>query len=117
MEKIVSIYGIRTKVACDENCSKAWGKDKRPRIQLNNNDKDDYAWLTDWELDQAPVDPGTREAGQAKPIDKVGIPNAWCTGQCERCVHETRKFETRLPLPDFDQKVYSKPWHHESKYL
>jgi len=115
MEKIILIFGERTKVACDEKCNKAFGKDTRPKVQLDGNDTDDYAWLADWELDEAPVNPGTRQSGQSKPVNKAEIPNAWCVGQCERCVKETRKFESHLQLIDFDQRVYSKPWRHETK--
>ena len=83
MEKIITYFGQKVKVACDEKCNKAWGINCRPFVQLND-DKDDILWLADNELGEAPEDPGSYEAGHAKPTCKNEIPNKWCVRECER---------------------------------
>lgn len=69
-------------LACDGKCNKAWGICCRPQKQLSD-DPDDYESLSDDELGEAPVDPGTYEGGHGKPSDPSGI-NKWCHRQCER---------------------------------
>jgi hypothetical protein len=93
MEKLITYCGQTAKVACDEKCNKAWGINERPQNQLSDND-DDYEYLADDELGEAPEDPGTYEGGHAKPISKLGIPNKWCVRECERSVIG----ESHLPL-------------------
>lgn len=83
METIIMFCDQQAKVGCDEKCEKAWGNENRPKVQLSE-DEDDYAFLSDDELGEAPIDPGTYEGGQAKPIDKKDIPNRWCIRECER---------------------------------
>jgi hypothetical protein len=72
---------------CDGLCSKAWGINNRPRVQLSD-DEDDYAFLADGELGEAPRDPGTYEGDQAKPAGAKGPDdmNKWCARECERCL-------------------------------
>lgn len=102
MEKIITYFGEQVKVACDENCNKAWGINNRPKKQLSD-DPDDYEYLSDRELGIAPIDPGTYEGGHAKPVNHIGIPNKWCVRECERCVmcKETEPIE----LPDFYTRI------------
>ena len=105
MEKIITYFGQLAKVACDENCNKAWGIFKRPKNQLSDN-PDDYEFLADQELGEAPVNPSTYEGGWAKPLNKVGIPNKWCVRQCERCVMSGYgKPDQQLQLPDFSKRI------------
>ncbi len=96
MEKIIKYFGRNAKVNCDENCSKAWGNNCRAKNQLSD-DEDDYEFLSDDELGEALVDPGTYEGGQAKPINKKDIPNKWCVRECERS-NISNPGESHLPL-------------------
>lgn len=72
---------------CDANCKKAWGCCHRPRIQLSL-DEDDYVYLADSALGDAPDDPGDYEGGEGKPtaydIPQLHIHNKWCHRACER---------------------------------
>lgn len=106
MQKQITYCGNQVIVACDEKCNKAWGINGRPQNQLSE-DADDYEYLTDNELPNAPIDPGTYEGGHAKPVDKIGIPNKWCVRECERC----RFFDLAetIKLPDFSQRIKNIP--------
>lgn len=105
MEKIITYCGVPAKVACDEKCDKAWGINGRPKNQLSDN-QDDYEWLSDAELGSAPIDPGTKEGDDSKPINKVGIPNKWCVRECERCViFQYSRINQELELPDFSKRI------------
>ncbi len=115
MEKTITYFGQDAKVSCDEKCEKAWGN-KRPTEQLSKN-PDDYVWLSDNELGIAPVDTGTREGLEGKPVNKQGIPNKWCVRECERCVL-SKPGESTEPanLRDWSKRRYNMPWlHKESK--
>lgn len=82
MNQRITFCGQAVRVACDERCHKAWGQENRPsEIGEDGN----LCWLADHELGLAPVDPGTAEGGDRKPVDRKGIPNKWCVRQCERC--------------------------------
>lgn len=105
MEKMITYFGQQAKVNCDENCNKAWGINRRPKVQLSD-DEDDYAYLSDDELGDAPENPGTYEGGQAKPIDKAGIPNKWCVRECERCnISRPGEFGMPLPVKTFNDRI------------
>lgn len=58
MEKTIIYFGQPAKVSCDEKCEKAWGISERKTISLSD-DEDDFAWLSDNELGEAPENPGT----------------------------------------------------------
>jgi len=96
METIITYFGQDAKVNCDENCNKAWGVDNRPQNKISDN-PDDWEYLSDKELDNAPINPGTYEGDDAKPINKEGIPNKWCVRQCERC-NISSPGESKMPL-------------------
>lgn len=129
MEKIIIFCGHQAKVACDEKCNKAWGMNHRPRVYpeisetkifgLNGEsicpenediDEDNYAYCADDELGEAPEDPGTYEGfeEEAKPINKVGIPNKWCVRECERCAM-SNPGQSHLPLElrDLSKRFYN----------
>jgi hypothetical protein len=107
MEKIITYFNQPAKVACDEKCNKAWGINERPKIKLSE-DEDDYAYLADDELGDAPEDPGTSEGGDRKPINKEGIPNKWCVRECERCsMSSPGKSGEPLALKDFSDRRYN----------
>jgi hypothetical protein len=106
-EAIVKYFGNPMKVCCDGNCKKAWGIDTRPTESLSD-DYDDYAFLADDELGDAPENPGTAEGPDCKPLSSDEFPNKWCVRQCERCNHS--KFgESMLDLTpiNFDKRVYN----------
>lgn len=109
MEQIIRMVGKPVKVACDENCDKAWGWTHRPSVQLSD-DEDDIEWLCDGELDSAPADTGEYWGGEGKPINKSEIPNKWCVNECERCVMSSLgKYMEPLPLRDFSVRVRNIP--------
>jgi len=59
MKKEITWFGRKVILACDEKCNKAWGINCRPENPAN--------YLSDDELEEAPIDPGTYEGGHAKP--------------------------------------------------
>ena len=84
--KAITYFGKPAVVACDANCAKAWGIQLRPRVQISAN-PDDYAFRADDELGIAPMDPGTYEGDDAKPMTRPmtgELMNRWCVRQCER---------------------------------
>lgn len=110
MEKIIVYFGQPAKVGCDEKCSKAWGVNQRPRVSISPDDEDDYAFLSDDELPDAPDDPGTYEGGHGKPSSPSLAPNKWCVRECERCVmSKPGESDKPLELPDFSKRRFNKP--------
>ena len=107
MEKTITFLRQKAKVKCDENCNKAWGRNSRPKKYLSK-DEDDWCYLSDKELGDAPKNPQTYEDDYGKPIGKGNIPNKWCVRECERCVmskpNEWNKF---LALRDFTKRFYN----------
>lgn len=86
-EKLITFCEQRAKVACDGRCEKAFGSSTRPKVQLSD-DPDDYAFLGDAEVGDAPQEPGTSEGGHLKPLIPVTNAeqmNKWCVRECERC--------------------------------
>ncbi len=132
MEKKIIFCGQPAKVKCDEKCNKAWGMNNRPRVYLdihdelifglmsngesvepseftlNRIDVDNYAYCSDDELGDAPIDPKTYEDDQAKPTNKSEIGNAWCIRECERCeMSMPNRSEEPLELIDFSKRFYN----------
>lgn len=106
-EAFIMFFGQRAKIACDGNCKKAWGSNSRPTKKLSA-DVNDYCFLSDNELGEAPIDPGTYEGGQGKPHSSDEFPNKWCARECERCVmSEPGKFNLPIKLEDFSKRVYN----------
>lgn len=108
----IMFFGRPCILACDGNCRKAWGINLRPWASLSD-DPDDFAYLADDELGEAPADPGTYEGGHGKPrphtYSDPGRHNKWCARECER----GRVFDAAvvLPegLPDFARRRRNKP--------
>ena len=101
----ITYMGRPARVACDRACTKAWGVGSRPRVQLTD-DPDDYAFLADHELGDAPADTGTYEGGQGKPMfpDRH---NKWCARECER---STIGDPSRpAALPDLSSRLFNIP--------
>lgn len=100
--KTINYFDVPCAVACDAKCHKAWGRNNRPRVILDPSNDDDYAYLTDDELGEAPADPGTYEGRDAKPRTPDELLNKWCTRECERSVI-TRQGEL-AQVPDFSKR-------------
>ena len=99
MEKTITYCGNQVVVKCDEKCNKAWGINNRPTVQLDKDDYDDFYYIPDDELGNAPKNHGTYEGGDGKPRSKDEIPNKWCVRACERC--EMVDLGERIVLPDY----------------
>jgi hypothetical protein len=107
METTVLFAGQLAKVNCDERCEKAFGVSERPTHRLSKKE-DDWEYLADHEVGEAPEDPGTSEGGHRKPINKQGIPNKWCIRECERCnMSRLGKHEEPLPIIDFTKRIHN----------
>lgn len=108
MEKIITYFGQPMKIKCDEKCNKAWGCNSRPSIQLDPENEDDYCFLSDDELREAPLDPGTYEGGHGKPFHEDMKGNKWCVRECERLT-KSKFGESMLPLKlhDFNKRFYN----------
>src|SRR4029077_3642539 len=115
--KYLTFAGQAATHACDGKCNKAWGMNGRPSVQISD-DKDDYAYLADDEVDEAPIDPGTYEGGHAKPRAAEGSNdiNKWCVRECERAwMSPPGKPGTTPELPDFSVRLYNKAPHRRDK--
>jgi len=57
--KNIIYFRQKATVVCDGNCSKAWGNNSRPKVYLSDEDTDpdDFAFLADGELGDAPANP------------------------------------------------------------
>lgn len=129
-EARITFCGQPAKVACDGKCSKAWGMNSRPKVRLSGDPDDfdydtdpdgwqraadDYAYLADGELGEAPECPGTWEGSDGKPVGATGPKdfNKWCIRECERNVmSHLGEHDRPLPLPDFSRRVYNMPSLH-----
>lgn len=110
IQKEIIYFGQKAIIACDEKCNKAWGINNRPKIQLDENNEDDYIWLADNELDNAPDDPGTYEGFEmcGKPQSKEDRLNKWCCRECERnFISKPGEYNKPIVLNDFDKRVYN----------
>jgi hypothetical protein len=109
--RVIRYFGEPMKVGCDAQCQKAWGITSRPRIVFD--DLDDYVFLADDELGEAPADPGTYEGPDGKPLSPDEFPNKWCVRQCERCAKSAmgRWMEPLTPR-DWSQRAYNQPYKH-----
>jgi hypothetical protein len=110
--RVVRYFGEPMKVACDQRCTKAWGINTRPRVFLSD-DPEDFAWLADDELGEAPADPGTYEGTDGKPTSPAHFPNTWCVRECERCAKSALgAWMLPLVLKDFSRRVFNDPAKH-----
>lgn len=110
MEKEIIYCGQEAKVACDEKCSKAWGINNRPKLQLSD-DENDTCYLSDDELGEAHADLGTYEGGYAKPTCVEAMMNKWCVRECEQSsMSALGGHNKELALRDFSKRVYNLAW-------
>lgn len=107
LQKDIIFFGQPCTLACDGRCEKAWGIDNRPRVDLDPQDPDDYYFLADTELGEAPTDPGTEAGFIGKPKIPEDRLNRWCARECERSVLVDRG--QAIVLPDFSRRRYNKP--------
>lgn len=104
-EKPILFFGQNVVLSCDGKCSKAWGMQCRPRVQVDPSNDDSFFWPSDNELGEAPGDPGTYEGECAKPENPDGM-NKWCARQCERSrISDPGRPK---PLPDFSRRLYNR---------
>jgi hypothetical protein len=109
MEKLITYAGQPAKVRCDEKCNKAWGGNSRPKNQLSD-DEDDWEYLSDSELGEAPTDPGTYEGSDAKPTNDAEKMNRWCVRECERCrMSKPGEWDRPLELRDLNKRFANIP--------
>lgn len=107
--KLITAYGGPAMMMCDARCDKAWGRDDRPRCQLSE-DEDDFAYLSDDELGEAPADPGSSEGGVRKPALPEDRLNRWCFRSCERCSWAGhREMQKIVELRDFSKRLCNLP--------
>jgi len=110
ISKSIIFCGRHVTHACDGKCNKAWGRNgSRPTVQLSD-DEDDWAYLADDELGDAPIDTGWYEGNDAKPVGAKGPDdiNRWCVRECERAWMTPYDRPNAEPeLPDFSVRVYN----------
>lgn len=88
-------------LACDGKCHKAFSFDSRPRVQVGpESDPNDFAYLADDEVGEAPPDNGRPQA----PEQRLG---RWCYRECERSV--IVQVGEPVALPDFSRRRYNIP--------
>lgn len=101
----ITYFGQPRRVVCDRKCTKAWGMNSRPTVPLSD-DPDDFAFLADAELGDAPDDPGTYEGGHGKPLFPERH-NKWCVRECERSVMSG--LGQWPAVKDFSRRVFNLP--------
>lgn len=107
--KHITYFGKPCVLACDAQCTKAWGINSRPRVEFDEDD--DFAYLADAELGIAPDDPGTYEGWDGKPRTTAARLNKWCARECERS--KIKDTLDDVVLNDWSQRVYNQPWKHQ----
>jgi hypothetical protein len=105
LKKLITYFGHKVILACDEKCDKAWGSRSRPKIQLDDNDINDYCFLADNELGIAPKNPGTYEGGDGKPTGDEEKMNKWCRRECERS--SINDLLGEIEIKDFSKRRYN----------
>jgi len=108
IKKKITYYGKPATIGCDEKCNKAWGTTQRPRSYFLNEDTnpDDFEYLADQELGEAPIDPESYTGGQAKPKTEEEKLNKWCCEECERSgITKMDDSDGDLGLVNFSKRV------------
>lgn len=111
IQKEIPLYGGYSGdneiIACDSKCNKAWGINNRPRVQLDPINEDDYYFIPDTELGEAPEDPGIYEGFEmcAKPKRLEDRLNKWCYRECER--KKCFKIGEPIILDDWSKRQYN----------
>lgn len=120
LTKEITWFGSPALLACDGKCKNAWGiNGGRPRVEFDPDEPDDYAYLPDHQVGEAPDDPGSYEGGHAKPT-AYGAAweqhrlNRWCARECERSeILEGNEMEDPSShMPDYSRLHYNMPERH-----
>jgi len=98
----IQFFGQPCVLACDAKCDKAFGIALR-ETSPNSLAEDDFEWLADDELGEAPEITGETEGGDDKPRDLLEAHNKWCARQCERAVMVDPG--EPIILPNFSERV------------
>lgn len=97
-------------LACDGLCNKAWGICNRPKVDFDPDEPDDFAFLADHELGEAPTCTGVWEGGHGKP-DGPHQMNKWCARECERSgIFEASE---TIKISDYSKRLYNMPSRHK----
>ena len=112
IKKDIVYNGQNVTAVCDGKCNKAWGTNNRPKVYVTNedDDPDNYYFLSDTELGEAPEDPGTYEGDSGKPDHDDELMNKWCVRECERSGtfgHVWGGVAKDYPPSDFSRRVYN----------
>lgn len=101
----------RCLVVCDRNCEKAWGHNGgRPTLSFDDDNPDDFVYLADSEVGQAPDDPGTYEGwGEGKP-NHPERHSRWCVRECERS--DLVRPGQLITCRDLSHRLFNQPWKH-----
>lgn len=104
-------FGQKCQLVCDGKCNKAWGINNRPTLQLDPQSVDDFVWLADDELPNAPAGLNTFEGGFTKPASP-DYKNKWCARECERSA-VIQPGDRRML--DFSKRIYNQPNKHQTE--
>lgn len=108
--KEILCFGKKRILACDGKCDKAWGISIRKTILLDREDVDDIAFLSDDELEIAPINPGTYEGSCGKPVSNFEKLNKWCFRECERSsLFNIDETNIEVKLKDFSKRLFNIP--------
>lgn len=114
IKKEIKYFGEMVTAICDGKCGKAWGHNNRPKVYIHpegeDGDPDDYYYLPDHELGEAPEDPGTYEGCDGKPVNDDEMMNKWCVRECERSGTFGHNFGGEIkdyPPSNFSDRVYN----------
>lgn len=110
ISKEIIYFGKKSILACDGKCHKAFGISKRKNILLDIEDEDDIVYLSDDELDIAPLNPNTYEGDDGKPVHKSELLNKWCCRECERSsIFKANEKDIDFKLKNFSNRIYNIP--------
>jgi hypothetical protein len=115
----IRYFGQPCILMCDGKCDKAWGSSQRKQAYNIDGEyvitdgydlpddcnEDDYCYLADGELGEAPDYPQTWEGGDGKPIEFQDRLNKWCCRECERS--ETFGYDEGIEVRDLSQRFYN----------
>ncbi len=102
----INFFNQKCRLVCDEKCQKAWGINNRPTIELSDN-PDDFCYLTDEELGDAPTQSPVWEGGYNKPVSDKEKHNKWCVRECERS--ELFSLDKVPFIRDFSKRIKNIP--------
>ena len=115
LSRAITYCGRDAVLACDGKCSKAWGiNGGRPKISFDPKDPDDYAYLPDQDVGEAPDQSDIGEGGHGKPRHPEDRLNKWCARECERSsiLSGDDMASPADHLPDFSNLHYNMPSRH-----